>query len=206
MKVVVFGSTGHTGQQLVEQLVQAGHQVTAFARTPSKVNTFGGKVIVAKGDARDPASIRKAVTGQAAVFHTLAQRIFEKSDLQTVFAGNLVKAMETANVKRLIMLSALGSGDSASQASLLVKLMTNTFLKNFFADKRHAEDKIINSSLDYTLVRPAILVNGKRRGGVKASPKQAGLKQRISRADVAAFMIKQLKSKEWEREAPLIGY
>lgn len=206
MKVIVFGSTGQTGRQLVEQLVRAGHAVTAFARTPGKVDTFGGKVTVFQGDATDSASVRQALKGQAAVFHALAQRISEKSDIQTIFAANLVAGMEAEGVKRLIMLSAQGSGDSAGQASLLVKFVSRVALKNFFADKGHAEAKIINSSLNYTLVRPAVLLNGKPKGGVKASLKRGHLKQRICRADVAAFMIGQLGSREWERQAPLIGY
>jgi uncharacterized protein YbjT (DUF2867 family) len=206
MKVVVFGSTGHTGQQLVEQLVQAGHEVTAFARTPTKVNTFDGKVTVTQGDALDLASIREAVKGQDAVFHALAPSVFKKSDIQTIFANNLVKAMEAEGVKRLIMLSAQGSGDSASEASLMVKFVSKILLKKFFIDKGQAEAIIINSPLIYTLVRPAILLNGKARGGVKASIKRSHLKQSINRADVAAFMIEQLRNSEWERKSPLIGY
>ena len=206
MKVIVFGATGHTGRQLVEQLVRAGQQVTAFARTPGKVNTFSGKVKVVQGDATDPAGVRRAVKGQAAVFHALAQGVTEKSNIQTIFAANLIQAMEAEGVKRLIMLSALGSGDSWDQASLLVKFVHKVALKNFFADKEQAEAKIIQSSLNYTLIRPAVLSNGKRRGNVKASLKKGRLKQRISRADVAAFMIEQLDDRKWERKAPLIGY
>ncbi len=206
MKVVVFGSTGQTGQQLVQQLVEAGHTVTAFARTPSKVNTFDGKVTVVKGDAKDLASIQKAVTGQDAVFHAVAQRYVKKDDLQTVFAGNLVKATQAAGVKRLIVLSAWGSGTSADQAKLFMKVLRYTFLRNVFQDKANAEDIILNSGLNYTLVRPGMLLNGPAQGDVKASLTKDHLKVPIRRADVAAFMIAQLDSPEWERKAPLIGH
>jgi uncharacterized protein YbjT (DUF2867 family) len=206
MKVVVFGSTGQTGQQLVKQLVEAGHTVTAFARTPSKVNTYDGKVTVVQGDARDLTSIQKAVTGQDAVFHAVAQRYVKKDDLQTVFAGNLVQAMQAAKVSRLIVLSAWGSGTSADQAKLFMKLAKYTFLRNVFKDKADAEAIILSSPLNYTLVRPGVLLKGPPQGNIKASLTKDDLRPPIRRADVAAFMIAQLGSKAWERKAPLIGH
>jgi putative NADH-flavin reductase len=152
MNVVVFGSTGQTGLQLVEQLVAAGHTVTAFARTPAKVNTFAGKVRVIQGDARDIEGIRTAVKGQDAVFNAVAQRYLKKDDLQTVFAGLLTQAMEEAGVTRLIVLSAWGSGDSATQAIFLFKILRFTMLRNVFKDKADAEEIIEKSTLTYTLV------------------------------------------------------
>jgi uncharacterized protein YbjT (DUF2867 family) len=206
MKVVVFGSTGQTGRELVKQLVAAGHTVTAFARTLSKVDTYSGKVTVIQGDAKDPISIRKAVDGQDAVFHAVAQRYVKKDDLQTVFAGYLVQAMQSAKVDRLIVLSAWGSGTSADQAKLFMKIIRYTFLRNVFKDKADAENIILNSPLNYTLVRPGLLQNGAAQGGVKASLTKDGLKVPIRRADVAAFMIAQLDNQEWDRKAPLIGH
>jgi uncharacterized protein YbjT (DUF2867 family) len=206
MKVVVFGSTGQTGQQLVEQLVQAGHTVTAFARTPGNVNTYDGKVTVVQGDAKDLSSIQKAVKGQDAVFHALAQHYVKKDDVQTVFATNLVQAMLEAKVNRLIVLSAWGSGDSAAQAKLFMKILRYTFLRNVFQDKANAEQIITTSTLNYTLVRPGMLLNGPKQGGVTAKLIKGHLKVPIRRSDVAAFMIAQLDSKEWERKSPLIGH
>ena len=206
MKIIVFGASGQTGQQLVTQLVQAGHQITAFARTPSKVQTHNGQVAVVQGDAKDLDSIRAAVQGQEAVFHAVAQRYIKKDDLQTIFAGNLVQAMQEANVNRLIVLSAWGSGDSAPHARLFMKILRYTVLKNVFEDKAVAEAIITASPLNYTLVRPGMLLNGDKQGGVKASETGAGLKAPIRRADVAAFMIDQLNTPAWERKAPIIGH
>lgn len=206
MNVIVFGSTGQTGLQLINQLIKADHQVTAFARTPSKLAAFKSKISIITGDARDQASVDRAVSGQDAVMHALSENITEKTDIQTVFAENLVKAMRKASIKRLIVLSARGAGDSRQQVPLVVELLLRTVLKNLFIDKRNAEDKIIASSLDYTLVRPLILANGALRGGVITTESPKSLKWLINRADVAACMVAQLKSDIWIGKAPFIGY
>ncbi len=206
MKVVVFGSSGQTGLQLIDQLVKAGHQVTAFARTPAKLAAFEGRIRIAAGDARDAAAVSEAVSGQDAVMHALSESITEKSDIQTVFAENLVAAMQAAGVKRLVVLSARGAGDSRGQVPAFFELVLRTVLKNLFIDKQNAEDKIIASSLDYTLVRPFILANGPLRGSVIAAASPQGLKWRVNRADVAACMVAQLQSASWIGKAPFIGY
>jgi uncharacterized protein YbjT (DUF2867 family) len=206
MKVVVFGSSGQTGLQLIKQLIEAGYEVTAFARTPLKLKEFENKIRIIKGDARDGVSVLKAVTGQDAVLHVLSEKITEKSDIQTVFADNLVSAMKKSDVKRLIVLSARGSGDSHDKVPAFFKPVLATLLKNVFIDKKQAEEIIIDSPLDYTLVRPFILTNGPLKKGVVAMLVPKDQKWRISRADVADFMVSQLNSQSWVRQAPLIGY
>ncbi len=206
MKVIVFGSTGQTGRQLIDQLIKAGHQVTAFARTPAKLAAFESKIHIAAGDARDAQAVSQAVSGQDAVMHALSESITEKSDIQTVFAGHLITAMQAAGVKRLVVLSARGAGDSRAQVPVFFELVLRTLLRYLFEDKQNAEDKIMASSLDYTFVRPFILAKGRLKGNAIAAGSPKGLKWRLNRADVAACMIAQLKSDSWIRKTPFIGY
>lgn len=206
MKVVVFGSTGQTGLQLIDQLIKSGHEVTAFARSPAKLEAFKGKISIAVGDARDAVAVSQAISGQDAVMHALSQSITEKSDIQTVFVEHLIAAMQVAGVKRLVVLSARGAGDSRKQVPPFFGLILSTVLKNIFIDKKNAEDKIIASSLDYTFVRPLILTNGSMKGNVITAAGPQGLKWRINRADVAACMISQLASDAWICKKPFIGY
>jgi putative NADH-flavin reductase len=206
MKVIVFGSTGQTGLQIIDQLVKTNHQVTAFARSPAKLSDYKTKINIVTGDARDAVSVSKAVSGQDAVLHALSESITEKSDIQTVFAENLINAMQTAKVKRLVVLSARGTGDSRKQVPPLFGLVLKTVLKNLSIDKEKAEKKISASNLDYTYVRPFILANGKFKGNAITSENPKKLKWRINRADVAKCMILQIESTEWIRKAPFIGY
>ncbi len=206
MKVLVIGATGLTGKLLVQQLLLKGDDVTAFARKPADVTTAHDRLRVAKGDARDLASLEAAVAGQDAVLAAFGPRSLSKDDLQETFDRNLIAAMKKSGVKRLVNLSAWGAGDSRQHSNLIFKVVMGTILKNVFADKDRGEALIIASDLDFTNVRPGQLINDPARGGVKASLDPAGLKPKMTRADLATFMIEQLTSDTWVRKSPLIGY
>ena len=69
--LLVFGSTGGMGRQLVNQALERGHTVTAFARDATKVDIKHDNLQVAQGDAMDPASVETAVRGHEAVLCSL---------------------------------------------------------------------------------------------------------------------------------------
>jgi uncharacterized protein YbjT (DUF2867 family) len=207
MKILVIGATGLTGNQLLKHLKKAGHEVTAFVRDPSKLPSEFASLKFARGEARDAASLDLAVKGQDAVISAFGPRSIKKDDLQEVFMRNLVGAMTRAGVKRLVNLSAMGSGDSRAGAPFVMRLVIlPLFLGKVFADKERGEVHLLGSSLDFVNVRPGKLINGPARGGVKASLQYRGLKPVMSREDLAVFMISQLGSPEWVRKSPLIGY
>ena len=206
MKVLVIGATGLTGKLAVQQLLLQGYEVTAFARNPADVTPAHASLRTVKGDARDLASLEAAVTGQDAVLAAFGPRSLSKDDLQEVFARNLIAAMTKSGVKRLVNLSAWGSGDSRPHSNFMFKIIRDTLLRNVFADKDRGEALLIASDLDWTNVRPGQLINDPARGGVKASLDPAGLKPKMTRADLATFMIEQLTSDTWVRKSPLIGY
>lgn len=206
MKVIVFGATGQTGRLLVEILAQDGHTVTAFARRPDKVDTLDGKIKVYQGDAMDPKAVTKATQDQDAVLATMGTRSLKKNDLQEVFIRNIVTAMRSTNIQRIIELSAWGAGDSYQYSSLAMKLVRSTLLKNLYDDKDRADALLMESNLDYTIVRPGRLLNKRGRRSVHASLDGKGLSQSISRQDVAIFMAEQLKDASWQHKSPIIGY
>jgi len=206
MNVLVIGATGQTGRLVVDELIKRGHAVTAYARTPSKVDRHDGQVAVAEGDARDQAALQQAISGHDAVVAAFGPRSFKKDDLQTVFFQNLVNAMPAAGVNRLVALSAWGSGTSVGESPWFFRVLHKTMLRNVFVDKANGEQAILESNLNYTLVRPGVLGNGKAQGNIKASLKGEGLRPFINRADVANFMVDQITDSTWERQAPLIGY
>lgn len=207
MKILVIGATGLTGQLLLKHLLEGGHEVTAFVRDPSKLALKNARLQTAQGEARDAASLDRAVKGQDAVISAFGPRSIKQDDLQEAFMRNLVAAMTENGVKRFINLSALGAGDSYAEAPFVMrKVILPLFLKNVFADKNKGEVLLVGSSLDYTNVRPGRLTNGRARGGVKASLQFDGLKPLMTREDLALFMVAQLGSSEWVRKSPLIGY
>jgi uncharacterized protein YbjT (DUF2867 family) len=205
MKTLVLGATGMTGQHAVRMLLARGDEVTAFARTPAAVPERE-RLRVVQGEARDAASLERAVAGQDAVVSVFGPRSLKKDDLQEVFMRNVVAAMTAAGVKRLVNLSAWGAGDSREIAPFVFRVIRATFLRNMFDDKDRGELLLLASGLDFVNVRPGRLTNGAARGGVRASATGEGLKPVLSREDLARFMVEQTKSDEWARKSPLIGY
>lgn len=244
MKLLLFGATGGTGRKLVEQALELGHSVTAFARDPGKVKITHWNLRVVKGDILEPASVTAAVQGQDAVLSALGiklpigklilllvigqvvsrglslplpARIFFEIVVPVLFillssgkpvlsegTTNIVKAMEHSGVKRYICESSLGVGDSRGQLGFLYSyIIIPLLLRNIFADKEIQEKVIEASTLDWVIVRPAVLSNGPRTGAYRVNPPAGG---KISRADVAAFMLEQVASDDYVRKTPGISY
>lgn len=206
MKVLVIGSTGGTGRFAVKMALDAGHEVTAFARDPSAVKESSPRLRVAKGDARDAASVDAAVAGQDAVIVAVAPRSLGETDLQQALYRNLVAAMKKHGVRRVVNLSAWGSGDSAPHMNFFFKVFSKTVLRNVWPDKERGERMLLEAGLDHVNVRPGRLLDSPARGGVRASLTPDGMKPELTREDLARFMVDQLGSDAWLRKSPLIGY
>ncbi len=210
MKVLIIGATGRTGRQAVEQLLARGDEVTAFARTPSAVTENRERLRVVQGHARDADSIDQAVKGQDAVLVAFGPRSLKKDDVQEVLMRNLITAMKKHGVKRIVNLSAAAVAPTNVDPTFLNLLfryiLIPLLLRNVFADKLRGETLLFASGLDYVNVRPGRLLNSPARGGVRASFDGRGLRFVMTREDLAAFMIEQLRSDAWVRKSPLIGY
>ena len=205
MKLVIFGSTGSIGHQLVVQALEQGHTVTAFARNPAKLEIEHANLTAVQGDALDSASVEKAVDGQDAVLCSLGAGGTNRSE----GTRNIVRAMEKAGVSRFICLSTLGVGNSRANLNFFWKhIMFGLLLRRTYADHVSQEDYVKESRLDWTIVRPGAFTDGNRTGvyrhGFPSTDKT--IKGKISRADVADFMLKQLTDRTYLHETPGLSY
>jgi putative NADH-flavin reductase len=189
------------------RLLAKGHDVTAFARQPAKL-TAADRLRIVQGDVRDAASLQSAVAGQDAVIATFGPRTLAKTDVQEVFMRHLVTAMEHGHVRRLVNLSAWGSGGGAvPPRSLVVRyFLLPILLRHLLADKERGEAYLFASNLAYTNVCPAQIKDLPARGSVRASTDGAGLEQVMHREDLAQFMVEQLTDDQWIRKCVAIGY
>jgi putative NADH-flavin reductase len=208
MKVLVIGATGNTGRLVVPRLLRAGHIVTAFARQPAKVAVTDDRLRVVQGDVRDARSLDAAVIGHDAVIATFGPRTLAKTDVQEVFMRHLVSSMVHGHVRRLINLSAWGSGGAAvPPRNLVVRyFLLPILLRHLLADKERGEAFLFASDLAYTNVCPALIKDLPPRGNVRASIDGAGLEQVMHREDLAQFMVEQLATDQWVRKCVAIGY
>lgn len=246
MKLLVFGATGGTGRRLVQQALEQGHVVTAFARDPTKLRLAHDHLRVFRGDVLSKESVDAAVAGQDGVLSALGTRLPIRIVIAIVIAcqiiirvvylpqplslfvelgvpilaililsrrtttisdgtRNIVEAMERAGVKRFVCESSLGVGNSKWKMGAVHNLVAiPLFLRNVFADKEAQEQIIASSSLDWVIVRPAALTNGPQRNVYRAGPDVGNwlVPARISRSDVADFMLKQVIGGEFLRATP----
>jgi putative NADH-flavin reductase len=206
VRLLILGATGATGRNLLGQALAAGHEVTALVRNPARLKT-DARVAVAIGDATDSRALENAMAGQEAVLSALGAGNSLRSEIASRAVAALIPAMRARALKRVIFLSAFGVGETFAQASLVQRLMYRTLLRQIFADKAKANAMLQQSGLDWTLVCPTVLTNGARVGTYRVGERLAmtGL-PKISRADVASYMLEQLSSAEWVRRTAVISY
>lgn len=210
MHVVIVGSTGGTGRELVRQALERGHHVTALARRPEKLEMQHACLSVARGDVLDAASLESALKGQDAVMCALGhKRWLYPTRILSEGTANLVHAMTAQGVQRLICETSLGVGDSTGRMGLYYTLFVIPFILPFYYfDKRRQEDVIRASATEWTIVRPGSLNNGRQKGVYRCAPKVGSFlwTVRISRADVAAFMLDQLTDDTYLRASPGVAW
>ena len=194
MKILILGATGPTGQQLVTQALEKHYEVTALVRNPANLTISHEKLTIITGDTLDKNVVLKALAGQDAVISALGrgQRLISNG-LITKAVNILIPAMNEMFIKRLIFLSGFGAGETFTQANLLQKIIFRTFLMNIYGDKTRAEKIIRSSMLDWTLVYPVVLTNTPATGKIVAAETltMKGM-PKMSRGDVATFMLKQI--------------
>jgi putative NADH-flavin reductase len=178
---------------------------TAWNGTP---HGPAGGLSVVRGDVLDKTAVAEVIAGADAVISALGPRGAKAPALLTAAASNIVGAMQQTGVRRLICVSAAGPFVSADpNMSWLVKQVLPRIFANTFADVRGMEDVIRESSLDWTLVRATMLVNGPGTGRYRVSPDYAPMGGRkIARADVAHFIAAVLTGNGWLRSAPALAY
>jgi putative NADH-flavin reductase len=210
MNLLIVGATGGTGRELVKQALALGHTVTAFARNPAKVSITHERLTVVKGDILDYDSVDKAVKDKDGVLSALGHKQwFIKTNILSTGTANLISAMEKHGVKRFICETSLAVGDSRGRLGLYYTLFVIPVITYFyFRDKAKQEQLIRNSSLDWVIVRPGQLTNGRKRGVYRHGADIGSyiFTVRISRADTAEFMLKQLTDDTYLRQTPGVAY
>jgi putative NADH-flavin reductase len=204
MKVLVLGATGPSGRLTVARARECGHEVTAFARDRSAA-IEGARMV--HGDATDPDAVGAAVAGQDAVVSALGLRkAFKSGGLIERSFSVIVPAMERTGARRLVVMSALGVGATREQAPWLPRLMCRVLLTDIFADKAAGERIVEASALDWTIVYPPLLTDGPATGRYRSGEalELRGM-PKVSRADVAHFMVAALDSRQWSRKRVIVS-
>jgi putative NADH-flavin reductase len=206
-RVVVFGATGRSGGAVVARLLERGHTVTAFVRSPEKLAEFDGRLQIATGDVLDPEAVKRVVAGQDAVVSCLGAGL--KGRIRSEGTRNIIDAMETQGVRRLVTQSSLGVGESRDNLNAYWKyVMFGMLLRKAYADHGVQERYVRESNLDWTVVRPGALKDGPARGDYLHGfpPTERQLSLEISLPDLADFVVGELEESRYVHQAPALSY
>lgn len=200
MNVAIVAASGMTGTQLIEQALAAGHNVIGLARTPENIKSNDPRVTKRRGDAFDEASIVDGLEGADAVITSVGKRdLFDKRyKLSTIAHAAVLKGMQKHNIKRLIVISSTGAPPLKRDG-----IRRNIYLflrRKYYADMYQMEQQVMDSGFDVTIVRAPYLVEGDADGDYFVEEQEnypVGIK--ISRANLAHFLIGELDKSEWSR-------
>ncbi len=210
MKILVIGASQGTGAAVVQSALQRGHFVTAFARSPSKLSIQHEHLLRFQGDFHRADSVARAVAGHDAVIVTASagslKGFKEQPDYFSRGTRYVIDAMVEQAVKRLIVLSAFGVGDSRRAGNWLLNRVLIPFVLSVpYADHERQERMVMDSDLDWVIARPTRLTNAPAHGHYLADAAIAPVPSSISRADVADFLVRAVSEDTWLRKAVQLG-
>ncbi|MFK0259298.1 NAD(P)-dependent oxidoreductase [Streptomyces sp. NPDC090445] len=210
MRITVFGATGGTGRQLVAQALEAGHHVTAVVRDPARLHQAGHpRLDVVTADVMDPEAITQAVAGQDAVVSALGPRAKGETSVCSDGARAIITAMRARGTRRLIVVTAGGHIVDAGDGwftKAVVKPMLRRFLRDSFADFARTDQAVEASGLDWTIMRPPRLTDGKPRPYRTAVDRNVRGGITIARADLARGILAALADPGTARHTIALGH
>lgn len=220
--IAVFGATGLTGREAVWQALQRGEKVVALARDPAKLlvpkGSGGSKadqpmrdpnLVIIQGDVTKQEYVDRVITPDVTgVVVALGGKTSQVGEtMLTDGTTHIIKAMKKAGTKRIAVVTAIGTGDSESQAPWNFRLLMYTMMSKIFKDKNRQEKLFLEGpgrDLEYTIVRPGGLTVDKPTGVINVIEGKAGS---ITRADVATFCLGAVLEKDFQylRKTPCIS-
>jgi putative NADH-flavin reductase len=217
MNIAIFGASGATGTLLTQRCLAAGYNVNALLRTPEKF-PMRDQVHVIRGSPFDLASVSQTIEGVDAVLSALGANSLRKEDVLERAVPQIIAAMQeslsqTKPVRRIIVLGSAGTlptsldKQPAWRRWIVQNIVYNTFLKWPVASQISQWNNLSHSNLDWTMVMPPMLSNAPARGSYRidgdALPPNGS---RISRADVADFMMQQIDNPQWIKKGVYISW
>lgn len=212
MKVVIFGATGFSGQAILKETLSQQHQVTVLVRNKSTILIQDKNLTIVEGNVMDTHTVSEVLKNSDAVIQCLGVG-GKGNGKPTTFISDatkiIVEEMEKQHIKRLIAMSNVGAGNSvAFQPWIFTKIILPYFmkwLKVLIDDKNRMEPFIMNSKLDWTIVRCPNIVDKPTKGYCNATLDGKGLKLSITLVDMATFMVNQLTDNIFSKQAPSIS-
>lgn len=205
MRIAVFGGSRGVGRQVIEQALAKGYEVKALLRNPNAFDLTHPQLTIVPGNVLEAADVADCIAGTEAVVCSLGNTKNNPANVVTAGTEQIIKAMQAAEVRRLVVVTSIGVGDSIDQVPLAFRMLMKTVLKAAMEDKEGQETAVKASGLDWIIVRPGGLTDGPRTGKYNAGLDKSIRAAQVSRADVAEFVLKQLTDDTFLRQTPAIS-
>jgi putative NADH-flavin reductase len=209
MKIAIIGASRGTGYELLKIALDEGHEVTALLRNPARLNISDTRLRIVEGDIVDPASTAVATAGNDAVCVCIGIPPTRKPvDVFSRGIGNVLAAMGRGSQQKLVVVTGIGAGNSKGHGGFFYDRVINPLLLGtIYADKDRQEAMIRASDAQWLIVRPGFLTDGPRTGKYRAIEDLTDvIAGKISRRDVADFVLKQLATPTYFGKTPLLTY
>jgi putative NADH-flavin reductase len=211
MKILHLGANGAVGQLALDDLLQANHEVTALVRNAFTLQRKHPRLNVVQGEPTNAADVEKLLAGQDAVLSTLGVRKNKRTTVRTDVARNLVTGMKSHGVRKLVWLDGAGVGSSKEfverSSFFFGRIIMPLLLNHMYADAAVADAVIEKSGCDWVIVRPMSFTNNAKTRNVTVvtdMSRPIQLRLRITRADVAAFLVAQVIKDDYVGQMPVI--
>jgi putative NADH-flavin reductase len=211
MKILILGANGAVGKLVLDELLQANHDVKALVRNASAMQRKHRRLTVVQGNPTNVADLEDVLGGQELVVSTLGARTNKKTTLRADVARNLAAGMKRHGVRKLVWLDAAGVGSSKEfvqrSSFFFGRIIIPLFLDNMYEDAAVADALIEKSGCDWVIVRPMSFTNRAKTGNVSVVTDMSltvRLRLRIARADVAAFLVEQVVKDDYDGQMPVI--
>ncbi|WP_210506344.1 NAD(P)-dependent oxidoreductase [Naasia sp. SYSU D00057] len=206
--IALFGATGKTGRRVLDRALRAGHDVRALVRDPANLDVASPRLTVIGGDVLDPRAVAETVAGADAVLSLFGQVKGSPATLQADGTRNIVAAMRHSGVRRLVTLSGGGLRAPQDRPKLpdrIMRLLLKALSGHVLADAEQHLRVLQSSGLDWTVVRAPRLVEVPGRGRYRVGWAGVNASTRISRDDLADFLLTQIEDRSFVHQLPFVS-
>lgn len=209
-KIALFGATGLTGRQFLEQALAAGHEVVALVRNPAKLDVKSHSITIIQGDVLDAQSVLRTVQGTDLVVSLFGHVKGSPEWLQTHGTQNILTAMEQAGVRRIISLSGGGlpfpEKDKPKFPDLLIRTIMKIAVPKVLNDAIRHHQVLAASDRQWVIVRGPRLANEPARGSYRVGWVGVNASTSIGRADLAHFILRLVNDTAFDKQMPFVSY
>lgn len=206
--IAIIGGTGKAGKYVVNQLLQRGFRLKILLRNSEKFTIQSPQIEIIQGDVKDYETVLSLIRGTDAVISALG--LGQPASETSIFSQattNILQVMKACNIQRYIVITGINVNTPFDKKSSKTQFATDWMYANYpkiTADKQKEYAILVESNVDWTLIRLPLIEQTNEIGGVQISLEDC-LGDKISATDLANFLIDQLTDETYISKSPFLS-